>query len=407
MSMSHPGRKLSRFRPGLLLTAILMVGTAALAQVNAVYVESNIGQLPNKNSIYAFKNDGTGKLSPITGSPFQTGGTGVFEMNSVFSPGFQADQEIQTNAAGTLLFAVNGDSNTITTFAINAGGTLTNLSTVSSGGQDPVSIGVDDISPAGPQITVVNQADDPLQTGGIPNITSFNFDETTGVLTPVANSTVNYPAGSLPAQALVSPSGKFNFVVQFMDGGLLTSYNVGAGGLLTVNNSMLPVRGPVFLGATAHPKQRVIYVGMPAVNQMGVYTYNTAGQLALGKVIVNQGSLICWLTTDAAGTHLYTVESGTRTLTVYDISGANYLKPIQTQHLTLKAGTDEPTNVKVDPTGKFLYVLGLQPNGQTPGNFLHVLNISSTDGTLTETLNPIKIPVHVGEVPQGLAVALK
>jgi len=407
MSMSQAGRKQSRFRPGLLLTAILMVGTAALAQTNAVYVESNIGQLPGKNSIYAFSNDGTGKLTPITGSPFKTGGTGVFEMNSVFSPGFQADQEIQTNAAGNLLFAVNGNSNTITTFAINAGGTLTNLATVGSGGQDPVSIGVDDLSPVGPQITVVNQADDPLQTGGIPNITSFTFDETTGVLTPVANSTVNYPTGSLPAQALVSPSGKFNFVVQFMDGGLLTSYNVGAGGLLTVNNSMLPVRGPVFLGATSHPKQRVVYVGMPAVNQMGVYTYNTAGQLALGKVIVNQGSLICWLTTDVAGNHLYTIETGTRTITVYDVSGSNYLKPLQTQHLALKAGTDEPTNVKIDPTGQFMYVLGLQPNGQTPGNFLHVLNISSADGTLTETLNPVKIPVHAGEVPMGLAVALK
>jgi 6-phosphogluconolactonase (cycloisomerase 2 family) len=407
MSMSQSGRSLSRFRPGLMLTLTLILCTAAFAQVNAVYLESNIGQLPGKNSVYAFKNDGTGKLSLIKGSPFQTGGTGVFEMNSVFSPGFQADQQVVVNSAGTLLFAVNGNSNTITSFGINSDGSLTNLATAASNGQDPVSIGLDETSPAGPQITVVNQADDPLQTGGIPNITSFTVDLTTGILTPVANSTVNYPAGSLPAQALVSPSGKFNFVVQFMDGGLLSSYNVTAGGLLTLNNSMLPVRGPVFLGAYAHPKQRVVYVGMPAVNQMGVYTYNTAGQLALGKVIVNPGSLICWLTTDVAGNHLYTIETGTRTITVYDISGSNYLKPIQTQHVTLKAGTDEPTETRIDPTGQFLYVLGLQPNGQTPGNFLHVLNISSVDGTLTEVQNPLKIPVHVGEVPQGLAVVMK
>lgn len=407
MSTSHAGRFFLRHRPGVLLTLILILSTAALAQVNAVYIESNIGQLPGKNSIYALSNDGTGKLTPIKGSPFLTGGTGVYETNSVFSPGFQADQEIMVNSAGTLLFAVNGDSNTVTSFGINSDGTLTNLATAASNGQDPVSIGLDELSPAGPQITVVNQADDPLQTGGIPNITSFTFDETTGILTPVANSTINYPAGSLPAQALVSPSGKFVFVVQFMDGGLLTSYDVGAGGLLVPNNSMTPVRGPVFLGAIAHPKQRVVYIGMPAVNQMGVYTYNTAGQLALGKVIVNQGSLICWLTTDPAGAHLYTVESGTRTVTLYNISGSNYLKPLQVQHLTLKAGTDEPTNVKLDPTGKFLYVLGLQPNGQTIGNFLHVLNVSSVDGSLTETLNPIKIPVHSGEVPMGLAVAMK
>jgi 6-phosphogluconolactonase (cycloisomerase 2 family) len=407
MSMSHTGRFLLRHRPGVLLTLILILSTAALAQVNAVYVVSNIGQLPGKNSVFAFKNDGTGKLTPIKGSPFQTGGTGVFQQNSVFSPGFQADQEVVTNSAGTLLFAVNGNSNTITSFGINSDGTLTNLATAASNGQDPVSIGLDENSLAGPQITVVNQADDPLQTGGTPNITSFNVDLTTGILTPVANSTVSYPVGSLPAQALVSPSGKFVFVVQFMDGGLFTSYDVGAGGLLVANNSMLPVRGPVFLGATAHPKQRAVYVGMPAVNQMAVYTYNTAGVLAFAKDIVNPGSLICWLTTDAAGNHLYTIETCTRTITVYDISGANYLKPIQTQHVTLLGTTDEPTNVKIDPTGKFMYVLGLQPNGQTPGNFMHVLNISSTDGTLTETLGPIKIPIHPGEVPMGIAAVLK
>jgi 6-phosphogluconolactonase (cycloisomerase 2 family) len=407
MSMSHAGRSLLRYRPGALLTLILILGTAALAQVNAVYVESNIGQVQGHNSVYAYSNDGTGKLTPITGSPFKTGGSGVFEMNSVFSPGFQADQEIVTNSAGTLLFAVNGDSNTITSFAINSDGSLKNLTSSASNGQDPVSIGLDEISPAGVQMTVVNQADDPLQTGGTPNITTFTVDEATGVLTPVANSTINYPAGSLPAQALVSPSGKFTFVVQFMGGGLFTSYNVNTDGTLTANNSMLPVRGPVFLGAAAHPKQRAVYVGMPAVNQMAVYTYSTAGVMALGKVIVNQGSLICWLTTDPAGAHLYTVESGTRTVTLYNISGGNYLKPLQVQHLTLKAGTDEPTNVKLDPTGQFLYILGLQPNGQTVGNFLHVLNVSSVDGSLTETLNPIKIPVHTGEVPMGLAVVMK
>ena len=407
MSMSHARRFFQRHRPGLLLTLVLILCTATFAQVNAVYIVSNIGQLPNKNSVLALKNDGTGHLTPITGSPFATGGSGVFEQNSVFSPGFQADQEVVVNSAGTLLFAVNGDSNTVTAFGINSDGSLTNLNTSASLGSDPVSLGLDEVSPAGPQMTVVNQADDPLQTGQTPNITSFGVDLTTGILTPIANSTINYPVGSLPAQALVSPSGKFVFVVQFMSGGLFTSYDVGAGGLLVANNSEIPVHGPVFLGAAAHPKQRALYVGMPAVNQMAVYTYNTAGQLSFAKDIVNQGSLICWLTTDAAGNHLYTVESGTRTLTVYDISGANFLKPLQTQHLTLKGTTDEPTNVKVDPTGQFLYVLGLQPNGQTPGNFLHVLNISATDGTLTETLSPVKINIHTGEVPMGLAVVMK
>lgn len=385
------------------LVLFLIPATGAIAQVNAVYVESNVGQVQNKNSVYAYSNDGTGVLTPITGSPFKTAGSGVYEMNSVFSPGFQADQEIVINSAGTFLFAVNGDSDTITTFAINSNGALKRLATAPSNGQDPVSIGLDETSPDGPLMIVANQADDPMQTGGVPNVTNFTVDLATGLLTPVPNSTISYTSG-LPTQALISPSGNFAFV---LDESTLYSYSVGTDGLLSFNNSEVPVRGPIFLGATAHPKQRAIYVGLPAVNQMAVYTYNTAGDLALGKVIVNQGSLICWLTTDPAGNFLYTVETGTRTLTVYDISGSNFLKPVQVQHITLKAGTDTPANLKLDPTGQFLYVLGLQPNGQTPGNFLHVLNVSSVDGTLNETLNPIKIPVHAGEVPMGLAVVMK
>ena len=393
------------FPVGVILVLLAGLSWTALAQVNAVYVESNIGQIPNKNSIYAFSNDGTGKLTAIKGSPFLTNGTGVFNSVPVNSPGFQADQEIVVNQAGNLLFAVNGNSNTISAFQINANGSLTLTNTAPSNGQDPVSIGLDDASPAGPQMTVVNQAADPNQTGGTPNITSFLVDETTGNLTPVANSTIDYPAGSLPADAVVSPSGKFLFTVQFMGGGALTSYQVGTGGLLNLNNSQIPSRGPVFLGAAVHPKQRVIYVGMPAVNQFGVYTYNTAGLLALGKVIVNPGVLLCWMTIDAAGTRLYTVESGSNSVTVYDISGGNFLKPVQLQHFNLMTGGN-PTNLKLDPTGAFLYVLGLNETGTT-GNFLHVLNVSSVDGTLTETLAPNKIPIHAGEIPQGLAVVMK
>jgi len=79
---------------------------------------------------------------------------------------------------------------------------------------------------------------------------------------------------------------------------------------------------------------------------------------------------------------------------------------VQVQHFTMMPG-GEATNLKLDPTGNFLYVLGLQPSTKTPGNFLHVLNVSSVDGSLTETLSPITIPVHAGEVPMGLAVVMK
>jgi hypothetical protein len=127
-----------RHHQGILLSLVLACTTAAVAQVNAVYVENNVGQSPNKNSIIALKNDGTGKLSPI--GKFLTNGTGVFATPKVGSPSLQADNEVVVNAAGTLLLAVNGGSNTISVFSIASNGALTLLSTTPfpSLGSDPV-----------------------------------------------------------------------------------------------------------------------------------------------------------------------------------------------------------------------------------------------------------------------------
>src|SRR5439155_9050586 len=62
--------------PFVLLGLGVLFSATGLAQVNAVYVESNVGKTANKNSVYAFANDGTGKLKQIIGSPYLTGGTG-------------------------------------------------------------------------------------------------------------------------------------------------------------------------------------------------------------------------------------------------------------------------------------------------------------------------------------------
>jgi 6-phosphogluconolactonase (cycloisomerase 2 family) len=382
------------------------LAATAFAQTgpNVVYVESNVGKTASKNSIYAYSNS-NGKLTQLRGSPYLTGGTGVFSSTPSMAPGFMADQEIVVNKAGTLLFAVNGHSNTVTTFTIKTDGTLAMASSAASNGQDPVSLGLAETSPAGEQMTVVNQNADPGQTGGTPNLTSFDVSSA-GVLTMVKNSTIDYPTGSEPSQVLVSPSAKFLFATQFMGGGALTSYDIGAGGLLVLNNSLIPTKGTNFLGAVANPKQRAIYVGLPDVNMVGAYTYSTAGVIAFAKLTVNPGQQVGWLTTDAKATVLYTAEPSSNSVTVYQISGANFNKPKQLQHLTLMPG-GEATNLKVDPTGAFLYVLGLNNPPGGVGNFLHVLNISATDGTLTETVAPTSIPVATGEIPQGLAVALK
>src|ERR1043165_7853174 len=123
----------------VLVTCALFVSAASAQQRKTyIYVESNIGSVDDQNSIYAFANDGRGNLTPLAGSPYLTGGTGVLAPGS---SEINADQQVIANAAGTALYAVNGPSNTIAAFTINADGTLTTIagSPYPSGGQNPMS----------------------------------------------------------------------------------------------------------------------------------------------------------------------------------------------------------------------------------------------------------------------------
>ena len=146
---------------------------------NFVYVESDN---PAGNAIFAFsRNNADGSLEPLAGSPFPTGGLGI-TFTTALGP-FDSDQEIIVNSSHTLLFAVNGGSDTIAVFGINTDGSLTPVagSPFSSGGSNPVSVGLsnDDV------LVVVNQDQDPDHPGVfLPNYTSFHVSPQ-GQLTPI------------------------------------------------------------------------------------------------------------------------------------------------------------------------------------------------------------------------------
>jgi 6-phosphogluconolactonase (cycloisomerase 2 family) len=111
----------------------------------------------------------------------------------------------------------------------------------------------------------------------------------------------------------------------------------------------------------------------------------------------NQGLAICWAATDAAGTRLYTSETASGTMTVYDIS--NSKNPVQLQHLAVSGTGALPTHLKVDPTGKFLYVLDRL-------GVLHVMDIQA-DGTVAENHTPFNLGLPSGTVPLGVQVLSK
>jgi DNA-binding beta-propeller fold protein YncE len=394
---------------------------------NVVYVETN-DITPGANAVLAFSRAANGSLTPLPGSPFATGGTGVGNPTQGLGPD-DSDQEIVASPDHTRLFAVNAGSNTIAVLDIHPDGSLSAVagSPFPSGGISPVSVGL-----AGSFLYVVNQDEDPAQdaAAGAPSYTAFTVGAA-GTLTAVAGSTVS--AGVSPSVALVSGDGKLLFGADFLaplksvpPQPPLRAFAIGADGKLTAAPgtpmAIPPVDGgtppgtPVALGLALHPTQKVLYVDFTQRGQVGVYSYDgTTGALTYVSAASLSGPAPCWVRVSPDGKFLYVVDTANDSVSVLDASNA--LAPVEIQNLQLDdpgppltdaspATLSEAFEEGVSPDGKFLYVLSQRSTTDptvTQGNVLHGLSIGA-DGKLTETVPDVKLALPLGTRPQGVVV---
>ena len=400
------GLRLTRFAPLFAVVALLGLGPreASAEAHNFVYVESND---PAGNAIFGFsRNNADGSLTPLPGSPFPAGGLGI-TFTSALGP-FDSDQEIIVNSAHTLLFAVNGGSDTIAVFTINKDGSLTPVdgSPFPSGGSNPVSVGLanNDV------LVVVNQDQDPMHPGMyLPNYTSFQVSKK-GALTPVKNSTISLDLGSSPSQALISPDGKLMFGAEFLGGLLRTLRIKESGRLFQADAQPLPpgefapgsnVPGP--LGLAVHPTLNLLYVDFVTISRIGIYRYKSHGKLEFLRTVPDSGVAPCWALVNKAGTRLYASNTGDSSVSVYDIS-VDPTEPIEIQHVNLRT-TGNCFQFALDSTERFLHVVTQGGSSTSPptANGLNVLSVAP-DGTLTEVpSSPTILPVTPGVVrPQGV-----
>jgi 6-phosphogluconolactonase (cycloisomerase 2 family) len=377
----------------------------APAPQNFVYIESDD---PNGNAILGYSRDNTdGSLTPLPGSPFPTGGLGITYTTNL-GP-FDSDQEVIVNTSHTLLFAVNGGSDTVAVFKIHEDGALTSVpgSPFPSGGSNPVSVG---LARHDSVLVVVNQDQDPGHPGEVlPNYTSFHVSPR-GQLTPVRNSTFFVDAGSSPSQALISPDGKITFGAEFL-GGLLRTFRVAGNGRLTLGD-VQPLPSDVFagtgapplpLGLAVHPRHRLLYVDFVTISQVGVYRYNDRGDLDFLRAVPDSGQAPCWALVNKAGTRLYASNTADSSISVFDIS-ADPTNPVEIQHVSLRT-TGSCFQFALDSTGSFMHVVTQQASLAQPAtaNGLNVLRVAA-DGTLTEVpSSPTILPVPAMTRPQGVA----
>ncbi|MGB8839817.1 MAG: hypothetical protein WCC64_01990 [Aliidongia sp.] len=393
---------------------------AAPAKTEYIYIESNV-QAAGGNSILAFSRTGNGTITPLNGSPFATGGTGVQDTSFVFGP-YDSDQNIVIDQDRQLLFAVNSGSDTIAVFHINGNGALTpvNGSPFPSGGVNPVSLGQ-----SGDKLFIVNKNGDfgrllPV----LPNYTALQI-ENDGSLSPITDlSPVQIAWGSSPSQAYVVPGTNLMFGTDFR-AGLIESFNFDRTGQLTQHQPLPLPQNPAIPAAAAqqlnlanfplnlwtHPFEPLVYVSFVSVNQVGVYKYDEDGDLSFIRAVPDSGQAICWLRANKAGTRLYASNNGViegpndahSTISVFDLTDPETPKEIQNIQLL---GVGNSSQISLNPSETTLYVIAqratpLIPVGQ--GNALHVFAIQS-DGTISENISPITLNVPNGTQPQGIAI---
>src|SRR6516162_8747669 len=371
---------------------------------HVVYTETN----DVANAVLAFRRDDEGRLTLLPGAPFPTDGKGVIDPSFKLGP-FDTDQNVVIDHDRRLLFAVNPGSNSIAVFHIRPhDGSLEPAegSPFPSGGINPVSIGL-----RGDQIVIVNQDLDPAQNaaGTLPSIVTRHVTEDGRIVKFPADITLSLPAGSAPSQALTANDRPFVFDAEFL-GGRLASYRLFPDGRLLANPPQpLPASesvggtAPLPLGLWANPDARQLYVGFVTVNKLGVYTWDEDGAPIFKRTVANSGTAICWLRTNRAGTRLYTANTGSSTVSVYDTTVPDEPKEIQAIHTS---GPGNLFQLALDPTERFLYVIGQRGNSAAPGNALHVLAVDEEDGTLSEVpSSPAQITLQSPDArPQGIAV---
>jgi 6-phosphogluconolactonase len=324
------------------------------------------------NSIAAFSTApvaGGGSPSALTGSPFST--TGSSSVGSPFGLAFKPGRGV--------LYAVN-DSGTVSSFTVNADGTLTTLGAAASTGGTAAS-GVA-VNPAGTFAAVANSANNSIHMFTVTNtgLTALGSPVTTGGLNG-------------PVALAFSPDGSHLFAGNTGGSGVgISAFSVSGIGVLTaVSGSPFSTGGNLTEGLAISPDGSTLYAAVQDTAKIAALAIAGTGSLsALGTVSTCVAPI--GIALNAGGSHLYVACAASNAVDVFTVSGAavsHLAGPYATQ-------SQKTAMVSLDGSGQLLVALdensfgvtlfavhadgtlngapaGLYSNGTTSGNQAAVL----------------------------------
>jgi len=389
-------RLLARLARGAGLATLVAVGfvavptiaTATTPVVGHVYVNDNT---TGTNTLGAFDQHSDGSLTPMAGSPFSAGGAGTGTI--VGSQG-----SIQSTPDGNWVLAVDAGSNQISVLAVAPDGSLTPAagSPVSSGGIEPVSIAVH-----GDLVYAANKGNG--STGS--NYTGFTLSDD-GRLTPLTNSTVSLPPTALPGDILFNGTGKnlIGIEVGTTDPStfLIDSFRVGADGRLTAAaGSPFPAEAAGPFGSEFSPTDpHHLYVsnahGGTGNGSVSAFSVNPNAKLKsiTGSPFADNQTAPCWVEISHDGRYLFTVNTGSTTISSYRILANGTLALIGSTPFRGGVGIG-PFDARLDTTGTHLYVVDAAAAA--------VSGFAVSGGSLSE-LASSPTPLPTGATPFGVAI---
>jgi 6-phosphogluconolactonase (cycloisomerase 2 family) len=318
---------------GFVLAALAVGASGALADApGAVYTLTND---PAGNAVQVFERAGDGSLS--AGGQFATGGTGT---------GTGLGNQGAVALDGRLLFAVNPGSDSISSFRVRGDG-LELIDTDASGGDQPISLTVDD-----GLLYVLNE-------GGTGNISGHVISRH-GTLSPLAGSTRPLSgAGVDPAQVSFDPSGD-TLVVTEKNTNLIDTYEVDPDTGLAGGPNPQASAGATPFGFAFDPRGDLIvseaFGGAPDASAVSSYAVDDGVIDPISPAVATTETAACWIVVTKNGRFAYTTNTGSASISGYRVGLDGALTLLDADGVTGSTGP-APIDMALTRSSRLLYSL--------------------------------------------------
>lgn len=324
----------------ILASAFMLVGLTSRAadspSAGAVYTMDNSSV---SNHLLVYERSADGRLS--SAGAIATGGLGT-------GAGLGSQGALARSDNGHWILVCNAGSDEVSTFAVgNAGPVLTDKT--SSGGKRPISVALH-----GNTVYVLNAGG---QVGDADSITGFSLVD--GKLTSIPNSTHGLTGNNTnPAQVGFSNDGTILIVTE-KDTGMIDTFRLDDTGAIAEAKSFASA-GQTPFGFDVRGDRLVVseaFGGAANASAASSYQIEPDGSLELiSPSVPTTESSACWALITTNGRYAYTANTGSGTITGYEVNNLGQLLRLNDDGVTAVTGGTGPADLAISNGSRFLYV---------------------------------------------------